>query len=424
MENSSDGLLTVAVNHLKSKGSACAGDPDLGDGQGNCNLTRLGAAEALVDWLASDPTGSGDTDFLIIGDLNSYDKEDPIDAIQAGSDDTAATDDDYTDLIAAFNGELAYGYVFDGQLGYLDHGLSSSSLTPQVVNAVEWHINADEPDLLDYNTDFKLPAQQAIYEPNAYRSSDHDPVIVSLDLVGLADIQVLDFSADGYTTLTLTYEVLTSTVSPFAVDFYTSTDSLYDGGDSLLSTAVVNNPADLTVGVHVVTFDLGVDADLVSDANESNNDYFVLAVADVTDVVAEEDSDPHNEDNTAVFHGAYKYSGATNVFVHGTAAADTVFAGSNNLSLNGTGYLYGSAIGLRIRVHAENDVVSSNFNGPVALFGGPGNDQLSGGSKPDYIDGGEGDDTLRGNASPDPLLGGPGNDLLIGGRGDGWLNGG
>ena len=32
--------LTIAVNHLKSKGSACDGDPDTGDGQGNCNLTR------------------------------------------------------------------------------------------------------------------------------------------------------------------------------------------------------------------------------------------------------------------------------------------------------------------------------------------------------------------------------------------------
>ena len=50
------------MNHLKSKGSACAdiGDPDTGDGQGNCNLTRKAAAEALVDWLATDPTGSGD----------------------------------------------------------------------------------------------------------------------------------------------------------------------------------------------------------------------------------------------------------------------------------------------------------------------------------------------------------------------------
>ena len=82
------GIFTVAVNHLKSKGSDCnaIGDPDTGDGAGNCNLTRKAAAEALVDWLATDPTGSGDEDFLIIGDLNSYDKEDPIDAILAGAD--------------------------------------------------------------------------------------------------------------------------------------------------------------------------------------------------------------------------------------------------------------------------------------------------------------------------------------------------
>lgn len=62
------------VNHLKSKGSACddVGDPDLGDGQGNCNGTRTMAAEALVDWLATDPTGSNDPDILILGDMNAY----------------------------------------------------------------------------------------------------------------------------------------------------------------------------------------------------------------------------------------------------------------------------------------------------------------------------------------------------------------
>jgi hypothetical protein len=29
---------------------------------------------------------------------------------------------------------------------------------------------------------FKLPAQDALYAPDAYRSSDHDPVIIGLDL--------------------------------------------------------------------------------------------------------------------------------------------------------------------------------------------------------------------------------------------------
>ena len=184
--------ITVAVNHLKSKGSDCndVGDPDLGDGQGNCNLTREAAAQALVDWLATDPTGSGDRDYLILGDLNSYAKEDPIAAILAGPDDAAGTADDYTNLIATYQGTYAYSYVFDGQAGYLDHALASPTLAGQVTGATEWHINADEPDLLDYDTSFKPPEQDAIYEPNAYRSSDHDPVIVGLDL--------LNFGFDGF----------------------------------------------------------------------------------------------------------------------------------------------------------------------------------------------------------------------------------
>jgi predicted extracellular nuclease len=174
-DNETGGVFTTVVNHLKSKGSDCedVDDPDTGDGSGNCNLTRLAAAEALVDWLKTDPTGSGDDDFLIIGDLNAYAKEDPIDALLAGG---------YTDLLREFEGEDAYSYVFDGQLGYLDHALASSGLVDEVTGATVWHINADEPDILDYDMTFKKDAQDALYEPNAYRSSDHDPVIVGLDV--------------------------------------------------------------------------------------------------------------------------------------------------------------------------------------------------------------------------------------------------
>ncbi len=175
---------TVVVNHFKSKGSDCNDlippDPDADDGQGNCNGTRTLAAQALVDWLATDPTGSGDPDFLIMGDLNSYAQEDPIDAIKAGSDDTAGTSDDYTNLISHFQGTYAYSFVFDGQSGYLDHALANSGMFTQVTGATEWHINADEPDVLDYDTSFKPPAQDALYEANAYRSSDHDSVVIGL----------------------------------------------------------------------------------------------------------------------------------------------------------------------------------------------------------------------------------------------------
>ena len=171
-EVASGGIVTVAVNHLKSKGSGC-GAPDDDPVQGNCNGTRTAAAEALVDWLATDPTGSGDLDALIIGDLNAYDKEDPIEAIRAAG---------YAELVDQFQGEFAYSYLFDGQLGYLDTALASPTLASQVTGTTIWHINADEPDLLDYDTTFKSAAQDALYAPDAYRSSDHDPVIVGLDL--------------------------------------------------------------------------------------------------------------------------------------------------------------------------------------------------------------------------------------------------
>ncbi len=100
--------------------------------------------------------------------------EDPIDAIKAGSDDTAGTGDDYTNLVSQFLGTYAYSYVFDAQNGYLDHALSSSTLTSQVTGVVEWHNNADEADIFDYDTSFKPPTVDALYEPLPYRSSDHD----------------------------------------------------------------------------------------------------------------------------------------------------------------------------------------------------------------------------------------------------------
>lgn len=175
---------TVAVNHLKSKGSSCdsVGDPDRNDGQGNCAGTRTQAAQALADYLATDPTGSGDPDFLIVGDLNSYRREDPIRALLAAG---------YVDLIERFIGDDAYSYLFDGQLGYLDHALASGSLSAQVVGATEWAINADEVPLFDYNDTVDDEGEAAferestareLYAPDARRSSDHDPLVVGLDL--------------------------------------------------------------------------------------------------------------------------------------------------------------------------------------------------------------------------------------------------
>ena len=165
-------VLTVAVNHLKSKGSSCDadGDPNLGDGQGNCNITRTNAAAALADWLATDPTGSGDSDVLIIGDLNAYLEEDPLATLANAG---------FTNLLGAQAG--AYSFVFDAQAGALDHAIVSASLAPQVVATMEWHINADEPRLLDYN--LENGRDPGLFDGTTpYRASDHDPVVIGLNL--------------------------------------------------------------------------------------------------------------------------------------------------------------------------------------------------------------------------------------------------
>ncbi|MGX5769865.1 ExeM/NucH family extracellular endonuclease [Microbacterium trichothecenolyticum] len=175
----------VSVNHLKSKGSACAESPDLKDGQGNCSASRTAAAKALTNWLNT--TVAPDGRAIVIGDLNSYDHEDSIDAFVAGG---------FTDLEKQFNGEHAYSYVFDGQLGYLDYALAQPALTADVSGVEAWHINSDEPSLIDYDMSFKQPAQDALYAPDPYRSSDHDPVIVGLNLTPDTTAPTIEVTAD------------------------------------------------------------------------------------------------------------------------------------------------------------------------------------------------------------------------------------
>lgn len=190
MDNGTGGLVTVVVNHFKSKGSACGpGDDD--PEAGSCNLTRTLAAQELVDWLSGNPTGFGTGSTLIIGDLNSYDKEDPIDVLTSAG---------YDDLLFDLQGELAYSYVFDGQLGYLDYVMSSSDLGSAITGAAAWHINTDEPDILDYDTTFKRAPQDALYEPNEFRSSDHDPVLagVKSDLIEAVTFETLQALVEYY----------------------------------------------------------------------------------------------------------------------------------------------------------------------------------------------------------------------------------
>ena len=161
--------LTVSINHFKSKGSCpkqTGPDSDLNDGQGCWTPTRVAAAKALTAWLHTDPTGIDTDNVLIMGDLNAYRKEAPLQYLeQNGWHHLAAKD------------AVHSSFVYQGRSGTLDHALASSQLKTKLQQFHHWGINADEPAVLDYNTEFKSKAQQeALYAPTPYRSSDHDPL--------------------------------------------------------------------------------------------------------------------------------------------------------------------------------------------------------------------------------------------------------
>ena len=158
---------TVIVNHFKSKG--CDGttgpDADQGDGQGCYNARRVAQAEAVAAIADASPNP------LVIGDLNAYAAEDPVKVLTDGG-------------LVSQTGRFVpprerYSYVFDGQSGELDHILAGRSLSRRATGATIWHVNSDEPVFLDYNTEFNPPE---FYRPDAFRSSDHDPVLLGLRL--------------------------------------------------------------------------------------------------------------------------------------------------------------------------------------------------------------------------------------------------
>lgn len=165
---------TLVVNHFKSKGSVLggAGNADVLDGQGANNAARVKTAQQLSNWLATRPTGATSPHVVLVGDFNAYAKEDPITTLEAGG---------YVKVSQGLS------YAFDGMWGSLDHVLVSTSLQPSVGRAVKWAINAEEPEVLDYNVEFKSLDQQAsFYAPTAYRSSDHNPILLGLNFGGRA----------------------------------------------------------------------------------------------------------------------------------------------------------------------------------------------------------------------------------------------
>ncbi|MET4052885.1 5'-nucleotidase [Frigoribacterium sp. PvP054] len=162
-------ILAIA-NHFKSKGSGSGADADLGDGQGGSNASRVNQANALVAFAAEREAAVGTDKVFLLGDFNAYGQEDPIEVLRAAG---------YVDLGSSETDE--YSYVFSGLSGSLDHVLASPAAAEAVTGVDIWNINAGESVGLEYSR-FNYNAKQ-LYQPDQFRSSDHDPVVVGVSLL-------------------------------------------------------------------------------------------------------------------------------------------------------------------------------------------------------------------------------------------------
>ncbi|MGF1832299.1 ExeM/NucH family extracellular endonuclease [Photobacterium sanguinicancri] len=216
--------VTVSVNHLKSKGSTCWEDwqgwetwekfdpkeddvKSNQDFQGSCENFRVAAAEQLGKEMAK--IGG---DRIIMGDMNSYTHEDPMLVLtsnptgktlkaardtfigkrpQFGENGAIITDSyGYINAVSlkdAENKKMSWSYSYNDEIGSLDHVLISPSLKKHLLDATDWHINAAESTLYDYNQGRKgLSSSEEkttphnFYAETPYRSSDHDSAIMAL----------------------------------------------------------------------------------------------------------------------------------------------------------------------------------------------------------------------------------------------------
>lgn len=179
----------VSVNHFKSKGGCpesaqvngsesgsrhdssqsigqsssgdSSGNADTDDGQACWNVARVQSAQRLQQWLATLQQQQTEQHALIIGDLNAYRMEQPIQTL---------TRNGWIDLVSRFQSMPLYSYRYRGRIGTLDYALASPALLPRVAGAWYWNVNADASG-----------RRQQRFQPGA-RFSDHDPVVVDLRL--------------------------------------------------------------------------------------------------------------------------------------------------------------------------------------------------------------------------------------------------
>jgi hypothetical protein len=344
----------------------------------------------------------------------------------------------------------------------------------QVSGVGDYHINSDEPSVLDYNTDFKTAnLQSTLYAPDQFRVSDHDSVLIGLTLnkensAPVASAQSITTAEDTAKSITLaasdadgdslSYSIVSGpshgTLAGSAPNVTYTPAANYNGPDSFTFKAndgtADSNVATVSITVTPVndapTIAIGGGGQCLADFRGLAN----LSVGDLETAAGSLTLTRSSSNTTLVplsnitFGGsganrtvtiatAAGKSGSAVITItvgDGTATVTTtinVFAGtSNNDTLNGTSgadMLFAGNAQDTLNGNGGNDLLCGG-GGDDRLTGGDGDDTLDGGSGQDNLDAGAGADTLRGGDGDDRLTGADGDDTLYGGSGQDRLEGG
>lgn len=423
---------TAVINHFKSKGSAAQlpGDADQGDGQGLSNATRTQAAQELAAWLASNPTGTTDTDYLIMGDLNAYRLEDPLNTL---------TNAGYTSLF----GPESYSYQFNGQWGSLDHALASASLNSQVTGAAKWHINSDEPIVLDYNTEFKNANQvNSFYNVDPFRTSDHDPILVGLNLkannqaptaIGL--VNPVSSIAEN-TNIAAGFKIADIAIT----DDGLGTNNLSLAGDDASFFEVIDSALYLKAGTlldfetqNSYSITVAVDDNQVGNTPDATTN-FVLSITNVNEApvlqqpIADQVAGLNQPFSLVIPDTAFTDVDAGDTLTYsasldnGSPLPSWLTFDPSSRTFTGTPPITSSGNILNIQVKAVDNAGAQAQDLFILTVGSRvvgtrRSDNLSGTSSNDQIFGLAGNDTILGGAGDDTIDGGAGIDFLDGGSG-------
>lgn len=239
-----DKKFIAIANHFKSKGSAATPD-DTDKGQGASNLARTAQAQSLLAFSEELQKSKGTDKVFLIGDFNSYAKEDPINVL------TGAGYVNQDEKAKNADGSAKHSYLFGGLVGSLDHILASPAANAAVTGADIWNINSVESVALEYSrynnnvTDY--------YAADQFRASDHDPVVVGLNLpatpasVELNFLGINDFHGriDSNTVFFAgTIEKLRAAAAPGATAFISAGDNI---GASLFASAIAKDQPTIDV---------------------------------------------------------------------------------------------------------------------------------------------------------------------------------